>query len=78
MQGVSLPPGTCIATFDDDGSYGNHTDGRSHACIYLRDVEAGIEVFDQWVGHPASPRVIRDKNGAGLPVDDASRFAVIE
>ena len=32
---VSLPIGTVIATFDTDGRYGNHTNGSSHAAIYL-------------------------------------------
>ncbi len=45
----NLRPGTAIATFDEDGHYGNHTDGRSHAAIYLWQDANGIVVIDQWV-----------------------------
>lgn len=43
-----IKPGTIIATFDDDGRYGNHTDGTSHAAIYLRQDEKGIYVIEQY------------------------------
>ena len=46
---MALRPGTAIATFDPDGRYGNHTDGRSHAAIYLGQDATGIRVIDQWV-----------------------------
>jgi hypothetical protein len=29
------------------------------------------------VGHPVAPRLIRFKNGDGLPVDDGDQFYVI-
>ncbi len=44
----TIPRGTIIATFDADGRYGNHTDGTSHAAIYLGQDEKGIYVIDQW------------------------------
>jgi hypothetical protein len=53
---MTIAPGTAIATFDADGRYGNHTDGRSHAAIYLGQDASGIQVLDQWVGH----RIVRD------------------
>ncbi len=46
---TSITPGTVIATFDGDGRYGNHTDGRSHAAIYLGQDSTGIKVLDQWM-----------------------------
>ena len=46
---TSIAPGTVIATFDADGRYGNHTDGRSHAAIYLGQDATGIKVLDQWM-----------------------------
>ena len=46
---MALRPGTAIATFDPDGRYGNHTDGRSHTAIYLGQDATGIRVIDQWV-----------------------------
>ncbi|WP_234012092.1 BPSL0067 family protein [Cronobacter dublinensis] len=68
---TSITPGTAIATFDADGRYGNHTDGRSHAAIYLGQDSTGIKVLDQWmrrdvdklgrpitVPHTVSPRTI--------------------
>lgn len=70
--------GTAIATFSDDGRYGNVQDGSSHAALYLERRGDGIRVLDQWVGRPAGYRVIRDKNGAGPAADDASRFHVVE
>lgn len=78
LGNYDLVPGTAIATFDSDGRYGNHTDGRSHAALFLRHDQAGFWVVDQWVGHPVAPRLIRDKQGQGLACDDASRYDVIE
>jgi hypothetical protein len=46
---MALRPGTAIATFDPDGRYGSHTDGRSHAAIYLGQDANGIRVIDQWI-----------------------------
>lgn len=57
-----LRPGTVIATFDSDGLYGNHLDGRSHAAIYLGQGLIGIRVLDPLSGHTRQPvheRVIR-------------------
>lgn len=70
--------GTAIATFDPDGTYGNHTDGRSHAAILINQVEDGLLVWDQWVGHPVAQRVIRFRGGAGRRVNDGDQFSVIE
>ncbi len=70
--------GTAIATFGADGRYGNHTDGRSHAAIYVGPRSDGFLVWDQWVGHPVQQRVIRLRGGAGKPVNDADQYYVIE
>lgn len=59
---VNLVPGTAIATFDPSGKYGNHTDGRSHAAIYLGQDATGIQVLDQWVRHDT------DKTGRPISV----------
>jgi len=75
-----LPEGTAIATFHGD-HYGNRTDGSSHAAIFLRHEQHGaIRVFDTWVNRPggAQERTIREKHGAGLAVDDAGKYYVIE
>ncbi|EOL9052328.1 BPSL0067 family protein [Cronobacter turicensis] len=42
----SIAPGTAIATFDQNGRHGNHTDGRSHAAIYLGQNAYGIVVVN--------------------------------
>jgi hypothetical protein len=55
---MTIAPGTAIATFDADGRYGNHTDGRSHAAIYLGQDASGIQVLDQWVGHRIQGRLV--------------------
>lgn len=53
--------GTVIATFSDAAPfrYENRQDGASHAALYISQDSNGARVFDQWVGHAASERVIR-------------------
>jgi hypothetical protein len=72
-----LPKGQAIATFDEDGRYGNHTDGRSHAAILIARHADGLLVWDQWVGHPVQQRVIRYRGGQGDAVNDGDRYHVI-
>lgn len=78
VRGNEVEFGTAIATFDPDGKYGNHTDGRSHAAILIEETDAGLRVFDQWVGHAVSERIIRFRGGAGKWVNDGDRYFVIE
>jgi len=52
---TSIAPGTAIATFDANGRYGNHTDGSSHAAIYLGQDASGIQVLDQWMTYKKLP-----------------------
>jgi hypothetical protein len=66
-----------IATFDADGRYGNHRDGRSHAAILIARREDGLLVWDQWVGQPVHQRLIRYRAGQGNPVNDGDAFHVI-
>lgn len=75
---LEAQPGTPVATFDADGRYGNHTDGRSHAAILLEGTDYGLRVIDQWKGQPVHERLIRFKDGQGPAADDADRYAVIE
>lgn len=72
------PANIAIATFDPDGRYGNHTDGRSHAAILLGVVPEGLRVLDQWRGRPVGRRVIRYKAGLGLACDDGDRYRILE
>ena len=74
---VSISAGTAIATFDPDGQYGNHTDGRSHAAIYVSQNKLGIVVYDQWLGQPVHQRTIRFGSG-GRAVNDGDQYYVIE
>ena len=84
--GTSIAPGTAIATFDADGTYGNHTNGSSHAAIYMGQTEKGIQVIDQWVSHEhgkrvvqmAHERTIRFHGGAGKKSNDGDAFYVVE
>lgn len=69
--------GTAIATFQN-GVYGNFTDGRSHAAIYLSQTRDGLVVYDQWHGQPVHQRVIRFKAGQGDARNDGDAFTVIE
>ena len=72
------PAGTAIATFDPDGIYGNHIDGRSHAAIFLEQNPGGLLVWDQWSGHPVSQRIIRFNNAGAQPVNQGEHYYVIE
>jgi len=88
-----LTVGTAIATFDSDGTYGNHQDGRSHAAIYMGQDAHGLRVMDQWMtpikdakgkitGHKPQPvhlRTIRFwHKGAVTPNNDGNCYNVIE
>ncbi len=76
--GDAVARGTAIATFDPDGTYGNHVDGRSHAAIYLSQDDVGLTVLDQWRGTPNQPvhqRVIRF--GGATPANDGDQFRVV-
>lgn len=75
---IALKSGTAIATFDPAGTYGSHTDGRSHAAIYESQDAGGINVIDQWIGQPVHRRKIRFKNGAGKAVDDGDQYYVVD
>ena len=77
VHGADLASGVAIATFDDDGTYGNHTDGHSHAAIFIEQTDQGLRCLDAWVGHPAAERVIRFKGGVGQPVDDGDAYYCI-
>lgn len=73
-----IEPGTAIACFDPNGRYGNHTDGRSHAAIFVEETGAGLVVFDQWRGQSVHQRTIRFRGGKGKRVNDGDAFCVIE
>ena len=77
-RGSGAAPGTCIATFDDNGQYGNHVDGRSHAAILLADNSDGLLVCDQWQGRTVHHRVLRFRGGEGTPANDGDAFHIIE
>jgi hypothetical protein len=78
VRGGEVDSGTAIATFDPDGMYGNHTDGRSHAAILVEEQPEGLLVWDQWLRHPVSQRVIQFRGGKGRKVNDGDAFHVIE
>ena len=83
VKGIPLMPGTAIATFDPpsgehpDGKYGNHTDGRSHAALYLGQDATGIRVLDQWVTQPVHERVLRFDD-AKKDINNGNKFYVVE
>lgn len=81
VKGNDIPSGTAIATFDDDGHYGNHTDGRSHAAILLAQNHDGLHVMDSWLGQPVHERLIYfGGRPGGKPgdVNNGDKFFVIE
>jgi hypothetical protein len=73
-----LAIGTAIATFDPNGLYGNHVDGRSHAAVLIAVRDNGLLVVDQWVGQSVHQRVIRFRDGSGDAVNDGDQYHVIE
>ena len=73
-----LAVGTAIATFDADGRYGNHTDGRSHAAVLIAVRDNGLLVVDQWLGQIVHQRVIRYRNGGSDAANDGDQYHVIE
>ena len=75
---IDLESGTLIATFDKNGRYGNHVDGRSHAAIFARLLSNGINAFDQWLGRPVAERTIMFRDGRGDPANDGDQYYVIE
>lgn len=75
---TTLKPGTPIACFDGYGMYGNHTDGTSHAAIYLGPSTkylGGIRIYDQWVGHTPAPR---DISISGEGCNNVMSYAVVK
>jgi len=68
VKGASLTPGTGIATFPG-GKY------QGHAAIYVGQNGDGIQVWDQWVGHPVSTRTIR-WNGSGISNNGDSFYVI--
>lgn len=78
VRGSDHAQGTCVATFDPDGTYGNHTDGQSHAAILRAINTDGLVVVDQWQGQPVQMREIGYRGGAPPACDDADSYSVIE
>jgi hypothetical protein len=78
VRGGNHAPGTAIATFDPNGRYGNHSDGRSHAAVLIAENSDGLLVIDQWIGQPPQQRIIRYRDGDGDAANDGDRFYVIE
>lgn len=81
---LHLVPGTIIATFDSNGRYGNHTNGTSHAAIYLRQTALGVVVIDQWKGHgnvhdhPPQQRIIYFHRAKDKKVNQGEKYYVVE
>jgi len=74
VRGQVLEKGTVIATFDA-GRYPNKTGW--HAAIYISQDEQGIWVWDQWIGKPVHKRLIRFKNGRGMPNNDGDAYSIV-
>jgi hypothetical protein len=78
VRGGQVAKGTAIATFGGaPPRYQNRTDGSSHAAIFIEEVPAGLQVWDQWVGQPVAQRTIRFRRGEGRAVNDGDAFYVI-
>lgn len=81
----TLPLGTAIATFDEDGRWPGKSKG-NHAAFYLSQTSEYIRVMDQWnrndkpfISSRLIPRRGRNKDGSFVrPSDNADAFSVIE
>ena len=73
---LTLATGTAVATFVN-GKYPNHSSG-NHAAIFVKGDAKGIDVWDQWRGHPVQRRHILFRYGKGSGSNDASAFSVIK
>lgn len=90
VQGLVLPIGTAIATFDDNKRYANDRHGSSHAAIYLGQTAIGIQVLDQWYHKRKLPdgtikdeiHVVQERTiyfqANVKPVDDGRNYYVID
>jgi hypothetical protein len=72
---TTLAAGTAIATFDPNGTYGNHLDGTSHAAIYMGQDATGLQVW--WTGQPVHQRTLHFDD-TKKPVNNGNKFYVIE
>ena len=63
---------SAIATFDASNRY------LGHAAIYVSQNAGGLQVWDQWVGHPVAPRNVSFRGGKGNSVNDGDQYYVIE
>jgi hypothetical protein len=78
VRGGDFPAGTAIATFDPNGRYGNHVDGRSHTAILLAETSDGLLVTDQWVGQEVHQRMLRFRAGKGDACNDGDQYYAVE
>jgi hypothetical protein len=78
VRGSDCELGTIIATFDPDGQYGNHGDGRSHCAVLLAERSNGLLVMDQWLGRTVHERTIRFRDGKGDAVNDGDAYFIVE
>jgi len=67
VRGANIAVGTAIATFNlnNGQKYDSKASqpGKGHAAIYISQNSAGIQVWDQWVGHPVSTRTLYFNGG---------------
>ena len=77
---ISVPKGTAIATFDEDGKYPGPKVLLKHAAIFVELSAKGLVVVDQWqTKSPKRPerRTLRYGNTYSSPVNDGNAFYVV-
>jgi hypothetical protein len=77
---ATIRPGTPIATFNSEGSFGEGAG--SHAAIFITQNKNGIWVYDQYktaagLQRAIEARFIRNRAGSGSPSNDASAYFVV-
>ena len=72
----SIPQGTAIATFDENGNFISPASG-GNAAIYESQDQSGIWLWDQRNGQPIHRHYVRFANGAGRPANDGDAYCVI-
>src|SRR5689334_6127041 len=72
VKGNNITKGTAIATFE-----GENNKYEGHAAIYISQNNQGIQVIDQWKGHPSQTRIIYFDNSKTTS-NNGYKFHIIE
>jgi RHS repeat-associated protein len=73
--GNDIPPGTAIATFNDEGKYPNQAHGNNSGIYLYTNPDGSIVMIDQWPGQEAHARTVFPDRAS--PSDNSNAYSVI-